>query len=218
MPPKRKPQLKRTSYPSDLGVRLRDLREALGWDQGRMAKEVDRTVSQVSRWENGHAQPHVGALLALCERYGWPREIFTRGGPMPSTVRPPLTAALTAQGETSGDLAGVTSGVHTDRGSTGVVRERLLGYLDRAEQEAGGEPEGAGWMFGDPSLAQERIEGMLRDIEHSVRTSSTGLTPHGLLQLRAAVLDDLVFQCREAARPVPQWLALMAYDAAKQLR
>jgi hypothetical protein len=148
---------------------------------------------------------------------------WRRGEPPSDPTRQARLAALlgvsrnwlmTGRGEPNEGLAGNTEALHTQHRAWAVREDPAL----YSPNEASGEVEGAGWMWGDPSLAQERIEIMLRDVEHSVRTSSTGLTPRGLLQLRAAVLDDLVFQCREAGRPVPSWLALLAYDAARQLR
>ena len=40
-----------------MGVRLRELREAIGLSQSDIAKLVGVTVSTVSKWENGRGRP-----------------------------------------------------------------------------------------------------------------------------------------------------------------
>jgi DNA-binding XRE family transcriptional regulator len=71
---------------TDLGSRLADLREAMGWTQEQLADAVGRRTNAVSEWERGVHRPPASALIRLCRNFGWPETIFEEGGPMPSTV------------------------------------------------------------------------------------------------------------------------------------
>jgi transcriptional regulator with XRE-family HTH domain len=71
---------------TDLGSRLVDLREAMGWTQEQLADAVGRRPNAVSEWEREIRKPPESALTRLCRNYGWPEAIFEEGGPMPSTV------------------------------------------------------------------------------------------------------------------------------------
>jgi transcriptional regulator with XRE-family HTH domain len=70
----------------NIGKRIKDLREAMGWTQGELGDQAGVAWTQVSAWENGHARPPRGRLERLAERNGWPVEIFADGGPSPKTA------------------------------------------------------------------------------------------------------------------------------------
>lgn len=85
----------------DIAARLKDLRDTLGWTQGRLGKEVGRGWKSVSEWERGVRPPSQTLLVTMAERHKWPVEIFAKDGPMPSTVVTPGVApeAVTGEGE-----------------------------------------------------------------------------------------------------------------------
>lgn len=95
-----------TPVPPDVGVRLQDLCEVLGWDNKRLAKDGGVSIGQASRWLNGKQVPMRKALNLIISRNKLPREIFEVGGRMPSAVN----LSLTGQGQpTTGEMAPNTS-------------------------------------------------------------------------------------------------------------
>lgn len=79
---------------SDIADRIQDLRKALGWTQGDLAREMGRQSNTVSEWERGIRAPSRRLLGELCAKYQWPPAMFEPGGPMPSTV---VNRALTGR-------------------------------------------------------------------------------------------------------------------------
>lgn len=78
---------------TDIGDRLRDLRDAMGWTQDDLAREVGRRSNAVSEWERGARKPPKSVLTRLADDHGWPVAMFQVGGPMPhDVVNRPLTA------------------------------------------------------------------------------------------------------------------------------
>lgn len=81
---------------SDIGHRIADLRSALGWTQRAFGKKLGRGYKQVIEWEKGRREPPRTGLEELAVAEGWPIEIFTEGGPMPSDVLPRVDPATEA--------------------------------------------------------------------------------------------------------------------------
>lgn len=53
-----------------VGLRLAAVREALGLDQGEVAREVGATRTAVSNWERGDRLADPLAMVRLCDRHG----------------------------------------------------------------------------------------------------------------------------------------------------
>ena len=70
----------------NIAERMSDLRDATGWSQADLGERVDRVWQTVSDWERGERPPPRRVLVRLAREQGWDIEIFTEGGPMPSTV------------------------------------------------------------------------------------------------------------------------------------
>ena len=51
--------------PNNTGERIADLRIGRGWDQKELARRVDVTQAQVSRWESGHSEPSSASAIRL---------------------------------------------------------------------------------------------------------------------------------------------------------
>ena len=53
-----------------LGVRIQELRIALGWSQVVLAKRLGVAKQTVSNWENGNIQPSIEMLVRLSKLFG----------------------------------------------------------------------------------------------------------------------------------------------------
>ena len=67
-----------SDYRSRVGARIRLAREAKGWTQRRLARELDVAEAQVSRWENGRAMPSPQSLEACARALDVMAETFLR--------------------------------------------------------------------------------------------------------------------------------------------
>lgn len=54
----------------DTATRVKELREAMGLTQAQFAVQVGVTVTQVNRWENAKAVPHLICQTALIKLEG----------------------------------------------------------------------------------------------------------------------------------------------------
>lgn len=52
------------------GARLRDLRQAHGWSERRLAVLLTTESSNISRWESNEVRPRYEMLLKLCRALG----------------------------------------------------------------------------------------------------------------------------------------------------
>lgn len=68
---------------TDIGNRLRELREAMEWTQEDLGRELGRGRQSVLHWEAGKVKPPRHRLEEFCRRHRWPLEMFTEGGPRP---------------------------------------------------------------------------------------------------------------------------------------
>ena len=68
---------------TDIGNRLRELREALEWTQEDLGRELGRGRQSVLHWEAGKVKPPRHRLEEFCRRHHWPLEMFAEGGPRP---------------------------------------------------------------------------------------------------------------------------------------
>lgn len=82
---------------TDLNVRVRELREALGMTQGQFGKLVGRGWRTISEWERGERPPTMRVLVDLAVARGWPVEIFAEGGPRPAVMLATLFPATMGQ-------------------------------------------------------------------------------------------------------------------------
>lgn len=55
---------------TEIGLRIKAGRKALGYNQTEFAKKAGFTKSQVSNWEGGLHRPSLDACIALRETYG----------------------------------------------------------------------------------------------------------------------------------------------------
>lgn len=78
----------------DLGIRLREAREAAGLAQNEVAEAAGRQWQAVSDWERGVRRPPWRVLAQLEKLLGWPHEVFVEGGPRPAAKIHKDTAAL----------------------------------------------------------------------------------------------------------------------------
>lgn len=53
-----------------LGKRIRDIRNSLGWDQKKFSEQINSTVSALSNWENGRNKPKDNTLKKIAELGG----------------------------------------------------------------------------------------------------------------------------------------------------
>lgn len=58
---------KEQSLAAEVGARLRRIRERNGWSQKELADRLERTASQLSRWENGKILPDTESQIDICE-------------------------------------------------------------------------------------------------------------------------------------------------------
>jgi len=158
---------------TDIGNRLRELREALDWTQDDLGKELGRGRQSVLHWEAGRVKPPRRRLKELCRRHHWPLEMFEEGGPRPRELL--LTKPIWVGQDVSVDHP------------PGRVREpsREGGSV----AEAGGAIEGPGWQLGDPATAASvaTLQTELRHIDAKLNDGS--LAPEGLTDLKSAVDD-----------------------------
>lgn len=186
-----------TTVPGDVGPRLADLCSVLGWKNPKLAEEGGVSLSQASRWLNGHQAPTLKALNRIIHRNKLPKMIFVEGGPMPSTVNPPLTG----RSSLGGGLASEEEGQHT-----GTVNEAAgPGYG----------VEGPGWQFGDPSSwDEEQLLTVLNNQERTFRATLTTLDEKGILRLRVVALEQMIDAARERGRPLKDF----AYRILRELQ
>lgn len=170
---------------ADIGGRLQELRGLTGWTQEQLASELQRRRTQAVLWENGTAKPPKRLLEAMAERYGWPVNIFSEGGPRPREVLPRKGAVL----------------------KTEPAAYRLKGgNAPLTVHEADGEPEGPGWQFGDPtSWDEEQLLTVLDHLDRTFRASLTSLDPAGYRQLKIVALEQMIRAARERGRPLPDF-------------
>lgn len=70
---------------TDIGSRIKDLREHLGLTQAKFAVALYRSKSTVAGWEQGEDVPET-VIRGLMAAYDLPESVFAPDGPMPSTV------------------------------------------------------------------------------------------------------------------------------------
>lgn len=89
-------------YKARVGARIRQAREAKGWTQSRLARELPESVDgpSVSRWENAKVAPGPDYLEALALALDVDLSFFLAPEPEPGT--PDLLGAL---GAPNGDVA-----------------------------------------------------------------------------------------------------------------
>lgn len=70
----------------DIANRLLDLVSVTGVKHKELAKRAGVRPQQFSNWVGGDQKPPKSRLEHWAEREGWPIDIFSEGGPLPSTV------------------------------------------------------------------------------------------------------------------------------------
>lgn len=168
----------------NIAERLKDLRVVvLGRETQRIFGErFGRAWKQAGIWERGESRPSPSTIELAARKNGWPLSIFSEGGPMPSE--------LLGKGK-----------------ETGLVRESVARYGD-AE---GDEPEGPGWLWQDPTEAEESFRTYIRNVERSVRgmvIEPAAVEKH-LKDLRLVVVDMFRSGARAAGKPIPPFVQVV---------
>jgi len=96
------PGLCAPGVPKSVGARIRKIRAAWGWTQGRLAERLNTDQQIISSWERDKAQPTRASLALLAEFFGMTVEALATGegfrlpDPPPSQDSPisPLSRAL----------------------------------------------------------------------------------------------------------------------------
>lgn len=65
-----KKKQRRPRFDGPVGARIKQLRDAKGWQQDDLAKEIGVHLSAVSHWENGISLPDVSRLSAVADALG----------------------------------------------------------------------------------------------------------------------------------------------------
>ena len=79
--------------PQEVGARIRERREALGWTHQRLADEMDVALRTAQRWQEGDL-PRLGTLMEIADRMGVERSYFVEDGGDRFTRLEELTADM----------------------------------------------------------------------------------------------------------------------------
>jgi transcriptional regulator with XRE-family HTH domain len=74
---------KGTTLASEIGARLRAIREHNGWTQKQLAERLGVTPSQLSNWELGKIEPSTESQVSICEELDLLMDELVRGKRMP---------------------------------------------------------------------------------------------------------------------------------------
>lgn len=112
-----------------VGSRIRQAREAKGWSQAQLARELPGSTDgpSISRYERGEVLPRPGMLDALADALGVDTSFFLVAEPEPGTP------------DLMGDL-GEQQDAMTLLRSLAVEVSRLRAQLDRLERRDGASP------------------------------------------------------------------------------
>jgi transcriptional regulator with XRE-family HTH domain len=75
---------KGTTLASEIGARLRAIREHNGWTQKQFAERLGVTPSQLSNWELGKIEPSTESQVSICEELDLLMDELVRGKRMPN--------------------------------------------------------------------------------------------------------------------------------------
>lgn len=64
---------------TEIGQRLRWLREALGHSQAEWARRLHISVQALNKWEAGTRLPNINALITICDASGASMDYLLRG-------------------------------------------------------------------------------------------------------------------------------------------
>jgi transcriptional regulator with XRE-family HTH domain len=78
--------------PTEVGARIRDLREIQSWSQPELAKRIDVSTGSIWRWEKGDRLPSSEDLSSLAQAFGVPMEQLLFGGSSGMPVSKSLAA------------------------------------------------------------------------------------------------------------------------------
>ena len=67
----------------DIGSAIRAARQAKGWSQVRLAREVGVSQGAISNWESGYRLPEWARLLVIAAALGLALALVRRGGAVP---------------------------------------------------------------------------------------------------------------------------------------
>lgn len=174
---------------NNLPARLLDLRtNVLGETQRQFGERFGRGWKSAGIWERAESRPSPSTIELAARKNGWPLEIFSEGGRMPS-------ALLSRKVEKA--VAGLID-IGRPLGSKHLERD--------AETDL---PEGPGWLWQDPTEAEEAFRTYIRDVERSVRGMVGDPDGVKLKELRLVVIDMARSGARAAGRPVPAFVQVV---------
>jgi transcriptional regulator with XRE-family HTH domain len=196
---------------SNIGRRLKDLRETMNWSQQDLADLLDRDLSTVAKWEKGSEPPPKSALDRLADEFDWTVSMFVEGGPMPSDVleseepepepEAPPPEPVERKGRRSAPKAsgGSRPAAPKEEGASSQVHSQTI---DMRQVHAG-------WLFDDPETAERRFRKLLRNVEETARAmvgKHAGVPREETKQIQLALCRLAMLLCELAEEPVPSFI------------
>lgn len=142
---------------NDLGDRIRAIRTARGWSQGRLAQEMGKTQSEVNRWEQGRVRPGFDTLVLISQTLGVTFEnLVSESGDLPEPAPEPGAAPEEPRLERLEWIPDLLRAILADRTTSAAEKAALMAEVNAAGMRFWA--VAAEWAAGQRGIAMQVAE------------------------------------------------------------